>query len=490
MAKNNLAKSIKERAAVWYGKCQEANKNLLILFANKDTTLFAGITVEDKKIILEGNKAVMSFKSDIMDILNILNPKYSKLAQGYTEYTELPDEYKTIVEDYNARLIDAKIKVLPETFVVDSLKKNGFDVSGYIYYKRVIDTSFTLKFKPLTCGKKNWTKDQLEHAEDIDFSAKYTPSYPNLMKYFLNGSLRHFFFDGAPGAGKSYESKIWCAKNEVPYIHISCNASMGLDVLFGSERPRTDGKPGFTFVYGPLYYATAFGLTAGMDEFTTLPVESQNLLLSICEGHTKQFTLQNGEVVKIHPDFRVIATANIGMAGNNEISEALVDRFTCRAFDDLSKEQLIERMSSCELYDCNNKALVEVVADKLLLLKEYFRNNNYKTALSVRNAQNFIAALLSDQAAKDNSLNFNLFTSCFIDSTKINGDVLEVSELKELRDMAEPYYKEIMQTLNVTTGSEEDPEPITLEAHLGLDDLDAQMAAFTEDEGVELTEEV
>jgi MoxR-like ATPase len=346
-----------------------------------------------------------------------------------------------------------------------------------------------LKFKPLVIGKDNWTKEQLEHAEDIDFAAKYTPSYPNLMKYFLNGSLRHFFFDGAPGAGKSYESKIWCASNELPYIHVSCNASMGLDVLFGSERPRTDGKEGFTFVYGPLYYAIKFGMVVGMDEFTTLPVESQNLLLSICEGHTKQFTLQNGEIVPINPNFRIIATANIGMAGNNEISEALVDRFTCRAFDDLTKDQLIERMSSCELYDCNNRDLIEVVAEKLLLLKEYFRNNNFKTALSVRNAQNFIAALLSDQEAKDKSFNFNLFTSCFIDATKINGDAIEMSELQELRDMAAPYYDEIMDTLNVSEGEEETPTPVKLTAKFDLEDLDEQTDSFMSEEGIEIPEE-
>ena len=484
--KTGLAASLRNSSFVWYGQCQEKGKNILVLYTAKDTVIFAGISVETKKLIIEGPKSTLVFKSDIMDILKEINPKYSKLALGTTEYDELPEEYKTIVGDYNKEMFNNKIKVLNEKFITKTLTDNGFDISSYKYYKDVIDTSFTLKFKPLTTGKTNWTKEQLEHADDIDFAAKYTPSYPNLMKYFLNGSLRHFFFDGAPGAGKSYESKIWCAANELPYIHISCNASMGLDVLFGSERPRTDGKEGFTFVYGPLYFAIKYGMVVGMDEFTTLPVESQNLLLSICEGHTKQFTLQNGEIVPIHSDFRIIATANIGMAGNNEISEALVDRFTCRAFDDLSKEQLMERMASCELYDCNNKALIEVVADKLLLLKEYFRNNNFKTALSVRNAQNFIAAVLSDQ---DKTLNFNLFTSCFIDATKINGDTLEMSELQELRDMAQPYYEEIMKTLNITSGEDEDPTPVKLEAHLGLEDLDEQMNAFTAEEGVELTDE-
>lgn len=487
--KTGLAADIRNKAVLWYGKCQEEGKNLLLINIKEGNPILAGVSVESKKIVIEGPKNILVLKSDIYDILKELNSKYSKLALGSTEYSELPEEYKTIVEDYNESILDKGIKVLNETFVKETLTNNSIDISSYKYFKKVIDTSFTLKFSPLVCGKSNWTKEQIEHAEDIDFAKKYTPSYPNLMKYFLNGSLRHFFFDGAPGAGKSYESKIWCAANELPYIHIACNASMGLDVLFGSERPRTDGKEGFTFVYGPLYYATKFGLVVGMDEFTTLPVESQNLLLSICEGHTKQFTLQNGEVVEINSNFRIIATANIGMAGNNEISEALVDRFTCRAFDDLSKEQLIERISSCELYDCNNKSLVEVVADKLLLLKEYFRNNNYKTALSVRNAQNFMAAVLSDQEAKDKSLNFNLFTSCFIDSTKINGDTLEMSELQELRDMAQPYYDEIMKTLQVSEGEDEEVGTIKLEAHLGLDDLDEQMNAFTSEEGVELTEE-
>lgn len=484
-----LAKDLKEKSFVWLGKCAEEGKYLLMEYPTENTILFTGITVDKTKIVLEGTKESMAFKTDFSVILNKIVPKWKNLAFGSTTFKSLPDEYKTIVGDFNKDMSDNKLKYLNESFVIDALTKNGFDISGYTYYKKVVDTSFTLKFKPLVTGKDNWTKEQLEHAEDIDFAAKYTPSYPNLMKYFLNGSLRHFFFDGAPGAGKSYESKIWCAASELPYIHVSCNASMGLDVLFGSERPRTDGKEGFTFVYGPLYYAIKFGMVVGMDEFTTLPVESQNLLLSICEGHTKQFTLQNGEIVPINPNFRIIATANIGMAGNNEISEALVDRFTCRAFDDLTKDQLIERMSSCELYDCNNKDLIEVVADKLLLLKEYFRNNNFKTALSVRNAQNFIAALLSDQEAKDKSLNFNLFTSCFIDATKINGDTIEMSELQELRDMATPYYDEIMGTLNVSEGEEEAPTPVKLTAKFDLEDLDEQTDSFMSEEGIEIPEE-
>lgn len=480
-----LAKDLKEKSFVWLGKCAEEGKYLLMEYPTENTILFTGITVDKTKIVLEGTKESMAFKTDFSVILNKIVPKWKNLAFGSTTFKSLPDEYKTIVGDFNKDMSDNKLKYLNESFVIDALTKNGFDISGYIYYKKVVDTSFTLKFKSLVTGKDNWTKEQLEYSEDFSFAAKYKPSHPEHMKPFINGSFTHMLFEGDPSVGKSYEAKIWLGLNEIPGIHIGCHSNMDVDYLFGCERPNSDGKEGFRFVYGPLYYCMKYGLVAIMDEFFTLEPAAKNSLLSITEGHTKYWSLPNGETFPIHPDFRIIATANAGMSGNTEVSQALTSRFNSVVFDDLTKEELINRLSYCEAYDCNNRDLIEVIVDKLLLLKEYFRNNNYKTVVAVRAAQKFISALLADKS----SLEFKLFASCFIDATKVNGDVLDLFELQEIRDMAEPYYNEILDALNVSEGEEEAPTPVKLTAKFDLEDLDEQTDSFMSEEGIEIPEE-
>ena len=480
---NNFMELLTSNPSVWYGKCKAKGKNLLLVFTPQDI-LYVGVSIDSKKLMIEGTEKVNTFKNDIIDILKIVEPKANSLATAFGIYEELPEEYMVVSSDYNKELQDKKIKVVGKTEVLKALNDKGIDVSKYTYVERVVDNSFTLKIKPLTSGKENWSEDQKKYAEDFDFAAKYTPSYPQKMKAFLNGAFTHQIFDGRPSCGKSYEGKIWVAKNEIPAIHISCHSSLDVDTLFGCERPNTNGE-GFTFVYGPLYYAIKFGLTALMDEFRTLPVESQNLLLSLCEDHTKTYTLANGEIIDIHPDFRIIATANVGTAGNRDTSEALTTRFISTVFDDLTKEQWVERLSHNELYEYNNNEFIETLVEKLMKLQDYYDSCNFKTVVAVRTAQKFVAAILADRASVD----FSFFASCFVDCTKINGDVNDMVELKELREMTQPYYDEVMATLDSQEETDSASVGIKLTAHLSLDDLDAQMNEAAKEQGVPIEEE-
>jgi len=133
---------------------------------------------------------------------------------------------------------------------------------------------------------------------------------------------------GPTGSGKTTLVRYYCAKNKVPYKRISLNGGCTVEDLVG-HYILMNGET--IWIDGILTSSVRNGWVLAVDEINAAPSEILFVLNSLLDGERILILAsKDGEVVKPHPDFRLVATCNPteqGYAGTNEINEALRDRF-------------------------------------------------------------------------------------------------------------------------------------------------------------------
>lgn len=157
---------------------------------------------------------------------------------------------------------------------------------------------------------KEAIKDKLESHEFTDIC--------NVIKKFHPEPINHRLevFYGDPGTGKTTKAKMLaedicgCSSDTLP-----------------SDLMRTlefeDGKPGFKKVN--LWTAMEEGKVVALDEINMLPFESLRFLQILTDN--KDTLDWNGHKINIHPNFKIIATMNLNVAGQCiPLPEPLVDR--------------------------------------------------------------------------------------------------------------------------------------------------------------------
>ena len=477
--KTGLAKDLREKSFVWFGKCAEKNKFLLVEYIDKNSYIFAGVSVESKKIVIEGPKSSTVFTADLVEILTEINPKYAKLVPGSFEYPELPEEYKTIVGDFNEEMLENKIKVLNEKEITKALTDNGFDISGYKYFKVVADNTHNLKPQEVLKGYNKYPKELLSYMKDVSKYKDYVVSQQDIFDMLDSGCYKGIVAAGPAGTGKTTDFFADSAKKEIPVIDFQCVHNTEADDLLGKFIPKTDG--GFEFQYGPLSLAVKYDCRFSCQEWNYAPSAVQSMVNSLMDDNGTM-TLPNGEVLNVGPNFRMFLTVNPGYRGTNLFNEATLNRFVTVYYEPISKETLIERLSFETGY--KNIQVLEALAEQFDKLRDLYKNHNMETETTYRNASRFLRMLLLHPEI-DIEKQFDM---AFISNAIFEMDDID-SELKEWKTMCSPMIESIKAAIKLSTGVEEDPTPVKLEAHLGLDDLDEQMNAFTEEEGVELPDE-
>ena len=99
-----------------------------------------------------------------------------------------------------------------------------------------------------------------------------------------------------------------------PVVRIQMTRDTSLIDLVGC-RDAADGSTSFT--YGPLPQAMKVGALTIIDEIDHAPGEVTSMLHSVLEGRrTLSIASNGGEVIKAHPNFRVVATANTAGKGD------------------------------------------------------------------------------------------------------------------------------------------------------------------------------
>ena len=194
------------------------------------------------------------------------------------------------------------------------------------------------------------------------------------------------FFKGDTGTGKSTAARVIFYKAGLPWVSINCSTNIDEADIFGCMIPNPEKKsaddPEFVWEDGPATKCIRNGYGLIVEEANGARPGVLLKFNSLLD-EARQIELGNGEVLKAHPNFRIVFTANIAYEGTNELNMALVDRFDAIVeFSDMSKQDAIETIKKRTGYSDVTK--IEKVYGVYEAIKKYSNENNLGIAISIR----------------------------------------------------------------------------------------------------------
>ena len=119
------------------------------------------------------------------------------------------------------------------------------------------------------------------------------------------------YISGPSGCGKTTIIHQTAARLGWGLEHVTLSGKSEVADLIGHEVLR---RGDLQFVYGPLVRAMREGHILLLNEIDMMPPNELTALNDILEGRFLTVLQNNGEIIRPHPDFRVIATANTSLA--------------------------------------------------------------------------------------------------------------------------------------------------------------------------------
>jgi cobaltochelatase CobS len=199
---------------------------------------------------------------------------------------------------------------------------------------------------------------------------------------FWTGGIPALKLRGDPSTGKSSAAVQFHARLRAPLVFVSCHDRLEPHQLNGSLYPTASG--GLKWVDGPVYKAARHGMTLLLDEFNTLDPGCTNSLNAILEGYSVTIP-ETGEVLKPHPNFRVIATENpvnsrLAVAGRNIQDAANNERWMklhVDYMDEASEKKLvINEMVRAGSSPDVAKTTAEIIVATATHTRKMFRRND------------------------------------------------------------------------------------------------------------------
>lgn len=303
------------------------------------------------------------------------NPNTSKLLGDITdtvkmscdaqEYATFLERFPFIQENYK---VDLYKTLLPNATITTDTDSYNFEE----YYKD----------DPI--AQQLYTQVQ-DYYEDVDLQ-----DLTGIVKGFVKGDVYSMLFEGEAGTGKSTAARVIPSKCKLPYIVINCSVNVEESDIFGSMIPNPYKKstedPEFIWKDGPATTAIRNGYTLIIEEIGGARPGVLMKLNSLLD-ESKQIDLPNGEIVHAHPNFRVIATTNIGYEGTNRLNKALVDRFEiCKKFKELSQAAVLDIISKRTGYTDIIK--MTKIYEVYFAIKKYSTEQNLGLVVSIRELLN------------------------------------------------------------------------------------------------------
>lgn len=223
------------------------------------------------------------------------------------------------------------------------------------------------------------------------------------LKGFSKGDLYSMLFAGDSGTGKSTAARVIPARCGIPYVSINFSVNIEESDIFGSMIPNTmkasAEDPEFVWQDGILTKAVRSGYCAVLEEINFARPGVLGKLNSLLDEN-RQIDLPTGEVLRAHPNFRIIATCNVAYEGTNRFNKALINRFDdCTVFKDVSRAKAIEIIKTRTGY--KNMTKIDVVYNVYEALKKYSKEQNLNLIISMRQLLNLFSKGKYYSDAKD-----------------------------------------------------------------------------------------
>lgn len=223
------------------------------------------------------------------------------------------------------------------------------------------------------------------------------------LKGFSKGDLYSMLFAGDSGTGKSTAARVIPARCGIPYVSINFSVNIEESDIFGSMIPNTmkasAEDPEFIWQDGVLTKAVRNGYCAVLEEINFARPGVLGKLNSLLDEN-RQIDLPTGEVLRAHPNFRIIATCNVAYEGTNRFNKALINRFDdCTIFKDVNRAKAIEIIKSRTGY--KNISKIDTIYNVYEALKKYGKEQNLNLIVSMRQLLNLFSKGKYYSDAKD-----------------------------------------------------------------------------------------
>ena len=301
-------------------------------------------------------------------------------------YVESPaaDTFVNLHEDfYQAHKFDE--------FEVTYANLSGFDTDEML--------SFNDSFKVIAENKAVAKKDVeiiIEPFDDNAFKPEYRILIPALPEEFqtpkavkgicnavAKGDANAVLFHGPAGTGKTISCKLVCQEIGLPIMDvINCTENLDEFVL-GKFIPEED-----RIVFKESYTTKAIrdGGAVVFEEINFAKPQYLAFLNSLLDDNGF-VRLDNGELVRRHPNFRFFATMNLGYFGTKELNQALYNRFNIVVELAALADDAIVKMLIARVPECKDKT------DKILgvyhKLKKKIESEELDIVISPRNLENW-----------------------------------------------------------------------------------------------------
>ena len=135
---------------------------------------------------------------------------------------------------------------------------------------------------------------------------------------------------GPTGPGKTSMVLAYAAEKRLPFYSVPCNGAIDPRQLFGSWIPTTEaGK--YKWVDGPVTTMVRRGGVLLLNEVNFVPPRIAAVLYSLLDMRREmQLIDHNGEVIKAHQQFQVVADYNPDYEGTRPLNEAFKNRFAIK----------------------------------------------------------------------------------------------------------------------------------------------------------------
>ena len=182
----------------------------------------------------------------------------------------------------------------------------------------------------------------------LDTSYQFKDEYLNEVLAYLSHPLNDCLYIAGPaGCGKTSLIMQVCARLQWGLQQVTVGNKTEVCELIGHSVLR---KGELVFEYGVLVKAMLNGDVLLINEIDTMSPSDLSVLNDVLEGKPLTITANNGEIIKAHPNFRVVATANtIGngddtgaYVGTRQMNTAFMDRFRYLYMDYLTEQEEAE----------------------------------------------------------------------------------------------------------------------------------------------------
>lgn len=237
-----------------------------------------------------------------------------------------------------------------------------------------------------------------------------------IVKGVSNGTIFSMLFEGESGTGKSTAARVIASRCGLPFVAINCSTNIEESDIFGTMIPNPEKSSAddaeFIWKDGPLTKAIRYGYVGIIEELGFGRPGVLGKINSLLD-EARQIDLPNGEVLKAHPNFRIIATTNIGYEGTNRLNKALVNRFEiCKKFTDLDEKEAKAIIIARTGY--TNVDKITKIFDVYRAIKKYSEEQNLGLVISIRQLLNIFKQGKYYRTAKD-AINNLLLNQAFLE---------------------------------------------------------------------------